>query len=575
MLTEAIKPKVQFKGEFDWKISSELVKEGAVIEVPRSEVEKRWTASIYFRPQLIEKLKEANAFWDNDRVSKLYVDGPPGCGKTCFFHIWARLKADQARRVMFVQVREEGQCFVWILEPNGKSKKAYPYFDLEQLYNQLDALLKSDNIPFDLCVVDGIRSHNSRSKAIIGLLNTAIGNDKVKKNVFITSLEFSINLGEQLPGDGPKAAAHSMGFSSWVNEDYVKAVPALVKNKTVCEMLLKDWIELSGVDKGVDEWFEGDDQNEADELTEDEIKSRMQEAVELKYHYAGGSARFMFDLSLTELKKWFDKTVKRVENWESFAKGDLPEQAHRNVNSLMQRFPNVNGEGTRTVAVSEYILLHAYQKVRNVLTTAIAAIAKATGNAALRGWSFELEQLDRISDAVKDDDREGRRTVGADEFQFFVEGWNEIDFDGASFSPDIEFEKAVIWCLKWNQGCFDAAFFHDKTLYTIQFTVCKTHSLKLRYIKELVALIRKKGIKVDGIVHIGVADHNELKFDNPDDTNAGPDTRSSSRGEKLYIIKTGTSLPMELKVEKSTSCTLQLQDTQMYKVRRKKRKCSE
>ncbi len=32
-------------------------------------------------------------------------------------------------------------------------------------------------------------------------------------------------------------------------------------------------------------------------------------------------------------------------------------------------------------------------------------------------------------------------------------------------------EDTVIWCLKWNhQDCFDAAFYKDKTLLTLQFT---------------------------------------------------------------------------------------------------------
>jgi hypothetical protein len=429
-------------------------------------------------------------------------------------------------------------------------------------------LLHSEDI-FDLCVIDGVRSNNPTSMKVVGLMNTAHANRQVKKNVFITSLEFNINLGEQLPGDGPKSGVAFMDFTSWLKEDYKKAVSLFTDDAAVRNTLLVDWIELSGVDKGVDEWSTVEEDEEGD-MTENEIKRRLLEAVELKYHYAGGSARFMFDLSLTQLMQWFEKTVKQVRNWEAFAKGDLADREHKSVNSLMQKFSDTNGMGTVTVAVSEYILLYAYQKVRSVLTAAIAAMALSTGNDALRGWSFELAQLDLISDALKNVDAQGRRTVGADKFRFFVAGWDEVEYDGTLLSVSM-FQSAVIWCLKWNQGCFDVAFYHECTLYTIQFTVSKTHTLKLRYVKELVASLRANGVTVEHIVHIGVSNQ-DLKFNKPDDTNTGPDTRSSATGEKLYSIWIGTSPPMALKDEKSSSCSVERDEIQMYKVRRKKRK---
>ena len=42
-------------------------------------------------------------------------------------------------------------------------------------------------------------------------------------------------------------------------------------------------------------------------------------------------------------------------------------------------------------------------------------------------------------------------------------------------------EDTVIWCLKWNhQDCFDAAFYKDKTLLTLQFTTDHTQTMQAK-----------------------------------------------------------------------------------------------
>ena len=40
----------------------------------------------------------------------------------------------------------------------------------------------------------------------------------------------------------------------------------------------------------------------------------------------------------------------------------------------------------------------------------------------------------------------------------------QAEFDGAGMAPAIVADGTVIWCQKWNQGCFDVALYFEKTL---------------------------------------------------------------------------------------------------------------
>lgn len=71
---------------------------------------------------------------------------------------------------------------------------------------------------------------------------------------------------------------------------------------------------------------------------------------------------------------------------------------------------------------------------------------------------------------------------------------------------------SVIWCLKWNRGCFDVAFYIDTTLVTVQFTLQEEHSLKPNYIRGLRKALMDKSMAVDKSVHIGVRKNDWEEF---------------------------------------------------------------
>ena len=79
--------------------------------------------------------------------------------------------------------------------------------------------------------------------------------------------------------------------------------------------------------------------------------------MEEKYHSAGGSARFMFDTELCNLKQNLLERMGKLspEEWESFAIDSVSASTSQAVNSLMQLFTDNNGS-PRAAPVSKYVL---------------------------------------------------------------------------------------------------------------------------------------------------------------------------------------------------------------------------
>jgi hypothetical protein len=89
---------------------------------------------------------------------------------------------------------------------------------------------------------------------------------------------------------------------------------------------------------------------------------------------------------------------------------------------------------------------------------------------------------------------------------------SEAEFDGALMTSGVVQDETVIWCLKWNQGCFDVAFYQKGTLITLQFTVSEKHSLKLVYVRKLRAALEQMGVSLNKCVHVGVREKDWTEF---------------------------------------------------------------
>jgi hypothetical protein len=116
--------------------------------------------------------------------------------------------------------------------------------------------------------------------------------------------------------------------------------------------------------------------------------------LERKFYYAGGSARFMFDYTSTQLVRTvlpdlFDE-MSESSLWTEYSYLKI-HSGSETINSLIQsRGDNVYD----ATPVSKYVLFQAYNHCKNDLVRSMtAAAAELSGDPVLQGWAFELEPI--------------------------------------------------------------------------------------------------------------------------------------------------------------------------------------
>jgi hypothetical protein len=192
--------------------------------------------------------------------------------------------------------------------------------------------------------------------------------------------------------------------------------------------------------------------------------------------------------------------------------------------------------------VSKFVLLRAYDKCRDKLTAAVTEVGAATQIGSLLDWAFELSQKDIIYSALNANLAAQEANLLKQAANSVAQGANskaqtangpivvkgvrnsklsffpvaEADFDGSTITVKKGgniVPGSVIWCLKANQGLFDAAFYFGKTLVTLQFTVALKHSLGLEHVRPIRTAIINKGGQVERVIHLGiVTKENERTF---------------------------------------------------------------
>ena len=155
--------------------------------------------------------------------------------------------------------------------------------------------------------------------------------------------------------------------------------------------------------------------------------------------------------------------------------------------------------------MSKYVLLRAHQKCRSKLTDAVVEVADATDNRALCGWAFELKQKDIIRQALEANCSRIFRMTVVNNSKLTFSPQSEANFDGKTIREEVV-SGSVVWCTKCNQALFDVAFYFDKTLVTLQFTVADHHDLNLKYMWTLRSALMAKNVNITRLVHLGIVE---------------------------------------------------------------------
>ena len=496
------------------------VNENDVSLVSRREGGTTWISVLYIRKHLVEVQKKLDDFIAERRKDQLYITGPPGCGKTCFLYLWARrVSVLERKRLLIVQFREKQSCFIWIREAGGPLWRMEKTIDSEDLRQAVKNVLNKNDeegTPFDLCIHDGVLDKLALCTSMLGTLNNAVTNKVIGKVIHVSSLAFNLSTGGQLLDE--TGTIWRLSMDSWHMQDYEIAAG--------CEEFLSQVTRTGGnqlaLDLAVlaDAIVNEDDKDGAPtpiaeapgDLNPTIDTGGALQVVKAKYFFAGGSARFMFQFPLHQLRDALDERIRTVTqtHWQFFAQGSVASGTPSAVNTLMQQFKKV------CTPVSKYVLFHAYDRCRTELVKSVRAAANSTSNPTLKGWAFELEQIHLIRTSLDSDNVLKYVTNG--------KGWSfrptsEVEFDGTHLTMGEVGNSAVIWCQKWNQGCFDIGFYANATLITAQFILQAKHTLELNCIRRLRKALVKKDIPVTKVVHVGVRESNweVFQFDNATD----------------------------------------------------------
>ena len=381
----------------------------SVFTVHRRESSKEeWDSTLFIRKDLVRLEKSVTeGFWKKPNKTTLYVRGPPGSGKTCFFYLWARLRSLKDKKsVLIIQFRENISSYIWIREADGSFWRTEDGIEQDVLRNRVDEILeerKKRGTPFGLCIHDGVLQGKQICISMLSKLNTAVDNGLIEKVVHITSLAFILSTGGQRLDQG--GAIVRLSLDSWTDQDYGEAVACQEFIDRMTEGLDGDLAYLSNAvdaavarpdQSNVDEGMAVDGDKkvsvtddsdqcmpcvEDDEEEDDVAQVTYANVMEKKFFYAGGSARFMFEYRLSELKGVLDERCRLVpdDEWEYFAQGSVAQGTPSSVNTLMQQF------GLIASPVSKYVLFKAYEKCKSKLVSTVRAAAEESNNPALRG----------------------------------------------------------------------------------------------------------------------------------------------------------------------------------------------
>jgi hypothetical protein len=98
--------------------------------------------------------------------------------------------------------------------------------------------------------------------------------------------------------------------------------------------------------------------------------------------------------------------------------------------------------------------IFSLEKCRSYLVKSVRAASALTRNPTLSGWAFvECDQIDAIRLSFESSKDNPVYTINCSGVLFCPT--SQAEFDGAGMAPAIvEEDSTVIWCQRWNQGCF-------------------------------------------------------------------------------------------------------------------------
>ena len=398
-----------------------------------------------------ESLKSQFAFLREDVINKGkkgWVLGPPGTGKSVAGFAFSR------------NLAASGWMVTWISFLDGLPATCVQ-FDVNQWYSgsicpgmHIDELLEGRTNPYHLVFLDGYRDGHEASFVFLG--------------------ECEHWARQQLAGERRRLAIVS---SMCAHKSRQHSVERHFEKEFYFDSWSLDELQAACDNEHILNAF-----NDFIDASTSAVKA---ERIAAKYYYAGGSARFMFEMTTNEVVSLFKQAMHEISNLSDYICKAFGDQSIRNILLGSHR----NQEGDRyPFLISEYAAIELGTRAGPDGVKAINAAMQPFHNPAISGWLFEMQFFSTLtSKGLTLSDSNGG-------ILFWDKSQSLIQLQ-APPSAD-RFAGPEFWMkpARWNQPGFDAVHVkpQSRLVEFFQITHGTTNNFKIHYFAEFLSSLSKK-----------------------------------------------------------------------------------
>jgi hypothetical protein len=382
-----------------------------------------------------------------DKAAQGWILGPPGTGKSTTTLAFAAILDKSKWVVTWIHLDRIATTSCVRLEAGRKK-----VLSLESVDNLKSILNDCDSSKQHILFLDGYAKGYEK---FLRVANTWLSEDSCTRRIVVVC-SMSIRGGNYDVYDH-KYKVQVFNVFSWKLDEYQKAaeVDPLFNN-------IEDKLDAHNAEPNTEE------------------SNLRKSLVASKFCYAGGSSRYMFDFTTSEVIKFLDSAVSCVGDIRVYTTGMIGDNANNVVNRLFGRY--YIGGSIHTRIISQYALFKASCKHGPELIKQLEQAVEHLSNPTFEGWIFEFlffAKLAKYGVKLYDADDKIEKQWAPSVCSIFDPQLNEF--------PEFP-DKEAIWLKpkKWNQGGFDAVFVDRKIggVCFLQITKGTSHDFNLYYFRQ-------------------------------------------------------------------------------------------